>query len=602
MLDYKVSAQQIIQRVGGNENINKVIHCSTRLRFTLNNFDKVDLDGLKEVEGVLGAITAAGQCQVIIGNNVIEMFDAVHKELGNSTERSGSSSVKSKMSTGAVLLDFLIGVFQPLVPAIAGGGMLKSMLLLFSALGWMSTTSTLYTVLNVIGSAPLTFLPVLVAYTTATKLNVNPLVATSAVSALLLPEMTALLTKGFSIFGLHVTNISYASQVFPAILCVLLYAVLERVLNKYTPKPIRIFFVPMVALAITVPITLLFLGPAGYVFGEGITTVIFFLYNHFGWVATATLAALLPLMVSMGMHKAFVPYAVAQTATSAGEPLYLAASLGHNLSESGVCFAIALRTKDKKLRATAISSGISALFGITEPALYGVTLQHKRALTSVMVGGAIGGGFVGFVGLKAFVAVGPGVASLTAFADPHNSMNLIWAIVGTALTFIVSFIIGFFAWKENSAIVETTNATKTHKIGAVKLALPIKGAVEQLADVNDNVFSSGILGDGIAVIPDEGKLYAPIAGEIEMVYETNHALGMKTASGVEILFHIGIDTVQLKGKGFTPYVQPGDKVKKGDLLMEFDLDTITSAGYDPTVMMIITDPNEQDIQLPVALV
>lgn len=601
MIDYKSSAKDIIRLVGGKSNINKVIHCSTRLRFTLNDFDQADLEGLKKVTGVMGAVIAAGQCQVIIGNNVIEMFDAVHAELGQ-LDGATAPTKKQKMKPGAVLLDFLIGVFQPLIPAIAGGGMLKSILMLFAAFGWMSTTSSTYSVLNMVGSAPLTFLPILVAYTTAQKLDVNPLVAMSAVSALLLPDMTVALAKGISFAGMSITNISYASQVFPAILSVLLYAVLEKILTKYSPKAIRIFFVPLVALTITVPLTLLFLGPAGYVFGEGFTKIIFFFYDRFGFIATAVLAGLLPILVSLGMHKAFVPYAVAQVATKAGEPLYMASSVGHNFAESGVCFAVALKSKDKNTRATAISAGISALFGITEPALYGLTLQNKRALGSVMAAGAIGGGFLGLFSVKAFVAVGPGVASMTAFTSASDSMNLIWAIVGAAVSIVVAFVLGLVFWKDRKEVTEAAaEKTRVHKLGAVELASPVAGTVEPLAQVDDSVFSSGVLGDGIAIIPDEGKLYAPADGTIAMVYETKHALGMTTADGVEILFHIGIDTVKMNGKGFTPHVVQGQAVKKGDLLMEFDLDQIADAGYDPTVMMIVTDNKQQDVEFPAVL-
>ncbi|MBZ2406335.1 beta-glucoside-specific PTS transporter subunit IIABC [Liquorilactobacillus hordei] len=598
MIDYKSSAKDIIRLVGTKENIIKVIHCSTRLRFTLSDFDKVDLNELKEVTGVMGAIIAAGQCQVIVGNNVVEMFDAVQGELGSLGD-SPKTSQKQKMKPGAVFLDFLIGVFQPLIPAIAGGGMLKSILLLFSSFGWMSATSSTYSILNLIGSAPLIFLPLLVGFTTAQKLNVNPVVAMSAVAALLLPDMTTALTKGATFLGMGITNITYASQVFPAILCVLLYSILERILTKYSPKAIRIFFVPLVALTITVPITLLFLGPAGYIFGEGFTKIIFFFYSYFGFVATALLAGLLPLLVSLGMHKAFIPYAVAQVSTTAGEPLYLPASIGHNFAESGVCFAVAIRTKDKTIRATAISAAISAFFGITEPALYGITLQNKRALGSVMAAGAIGGGLVGFFGVKAFVAVGPGIASMTMFTSKTDNSNLLWAFVGMAVTMIISFVIGLITWKDRSETIEVAEEKiKMHKIGAVKLTAPVIGKIEPVSQVGDSVFSSGILGEGIAIIPQEGKLFAPIDGKVTMVYETKHALGMTTDDGIEILFHIGIDTVKMNGKGFELHVEQGQNVKQGELLIEFDIDQISNDGYDPTVMMIVTDNKQQDVEFP----
>lgn len=596
MTDYQASATAIIKAVGGKENVTELIHCSTRLRFTLANFDQADLDTLKKVPGVLGAVIAAGQCQVIIGNDVVEMFDAVNAELG----MLDAKKHQNKQKWTQVALDFIIGIFQPLVPAIAGGGILKSLLMLFAMLGWMSDKSSTYQILTFIGTAPLYFLPILVAITTAQKLKVNVLVAVSTVAALILPDMTTALTAGTQFMSLPVRNITYASQVFPAILCVLFYAVLEKYITKYCPKAIRIFFVPLLCMAIAVPVTLLVLGPAGYIFGEGFTAVVLFLFNHFGWVATALLAAVLPFMVATGMHKAMIPYVVSSMSSIKSELLYLPASLAHNMSESGTCFAIAIRTKDKATRATAISAGISALFGITEPALYGITLQNKRAMISVMASSLVGGAYVGFVGLKAFALVGPGLASLTMYVDKTNAANLVHALWGFAISLILSFILGLVLWQDKK-ITETDDQKAMHVIGSEALTAPVSGQVIALTEVNDSVFSSGVLGDGIAIIPDNDELLAPVDGEIMMVYETQHALGLKTAGGAEILFHVGLDTVQLAGKFFDAQVQEGQQVKQGDVLLKFDLAQIKAAGFDPTVMMIVTSQSQQGIDLPTVM-
>ncbi|QFP78812.1 beta-glucoside-specific PTS transporter subunit IIABC [Latilactobacillus graminis] len=593
MTDYQTSAKAIIKAVGGKQNVTGLIHCSTRLRFTLANFDQADLKALKKIPGVLGAVIATGQCQVIIGNDVVEMFDAVNATLGVLDVNQGQNQQKWTQ----VILDFIIGIFQPLVPAIAGGGILKSLLMLFAMLGWMSDKSSTYQILTFIGTAPLYFLPILVAITTAQKLKVNVLVAVSTVAALLLPDMTTALTAGMQFMSLPVRNITYASQVFPAILCVSFYAVLEKYITKYCPKAIRIFFVPLLCMAIAVPVTLLVLGPAGYIFGEGFTAVILFLFSHFGWVATALLAAVLPFMVATGMHKAMIPYVVSAMSSVKSELLYIPASLAHNISESGTCFAIAIKTKDKAMRATAISAGISALFGITEPALYGITLQNKRAMFSVMASSLVGGAYVGFVGLKAFAVVGPGLASMTLFVDKANAANLVHALWGFAISLVLSFILGLILWQDKKTTVD--NGQKAmHVVGSEVLATPISGQVIALTAVNDNVFSSGVLGDGIAVIPDSGELLAPSDGEIMMVYETQHALGLKTAGGAEILFHVGLDTVQLAGKYFDAQVQTGQPVKQGDVLLKFDLAQIKAAGFDPTVMMIVTNSSEQGVDLP----
>lgn len=591
-MDFNTSAKEIIAGVGGAKNVATLIHCSTRLRFTLNDFDQVDLEALKKVDGVLGAVIAGGQCQVIIGNDVIEMFDAVDAQLAGKT---GSTAAKgSKQSFGKVALDFIIGVFQPLVPAIAGGGILKAVLMLLAMLGWVSDKSQTYQILNIVGGAPLYLLPLLVAITAAQKLKVNPLVAVSTVGVLILPDMVTMLTKGTELFGMKVMNVTYSSQVFPAILSVLFYALMERLFTKYSPKPIRIFFVPMMAMLITAPVTLLFLGPLGYVVGEGFVSVILFLNTHLGWLATALLAGVLPFMVATGMHKPMIPYVVSSFSAVGKEALYLPASLAHNISESGTCFAVALRTKNTKLRATAISAGISAFFGITEPALYGVTLQHKRALISVIVGGVIGGTYIGIAGLNAFTLVGPGFASLPMFVDKSDPANLIHALIGFVISFVVSFVAGLLLWK-NEAETNTDDVKKTSEVAAEDLNAPIAGQVMPLSEVPDDVFSQGLIGQGIAVNPSEGRLVAPTAGTIEMVYETKHALGMKTDNGAELLFHIGLDTVQLNGQYFESAVQVGQHVEAGDVLETFDLDKIKAAGYNPITMMVVTNQSDYTV-------
>ncbi|WP_331837360.1 beta-glucoside-specific PTS transporter subunit IIABC [Bacillus paralicheniformis] len=601
-MNYTQTARDVLQHVGGKENIAHLEHCSTRLRFTLIDQNKANVPALEKTPGVI-AVRMSGQCQVVIGNDVIEVYEKLTGLLGGSPsgQNGSSNQPKEKRKVGTVLLDFIVGVFQPLVPAIAGGGILKSFLLLFSLFGLMDAKGQTYQILNMVGDAPLYFLPLLVAVTTANKLKVNPLVALSAVGALILPNMTAMLTEGAQLFSFDVKNITYAYQVFPAILSVLLYAQMEKWFTRISPKPIRIFFVPMMSLVITVPITLLLLGPIGFTAGQGFTAIILAMFDKVGWVAVAILAAVLPFMVASGMHKAMVPYAVTTMGNLGKEALYLPASLAHNIAESGACFAVALRTKDKVLRSTAISAGISAFFGITEPALYGVTLQNKRVLSSVMIGSFIGGIFIGLVGLQAFVLVGPGLASMSMFISDELPRNFMFAVIGFAISFVVAFAAAFIFGKDRKT--EETEKEAEQGVFAEKLGAdetfksPVIGQMISLSDVEDDIFSSKVMGEGIAIIPSKGELYAPVDGEISLLFETNHALGMKTANGVEVLFHIGIDTVQLEGKFFTPLVQAGDKVKTGDLLIQFDLEKIKEAGYDPVTLAVITNTDQYDIKV-----
>ena len=583
-MNVKETATAIVELIGGKENIAHLEHCSTRLRFTLKDNGLVQKDALEKVDGVIG-VRQNVQCQVIIGNDVVEVYDEVMNVLGHELTADGGSEGKQKQSWGAVLLDFIISIFQPLIPAVAGGGVLKSLLLLASVTGLMDNTSQTYQILNLIGGAPLYFLPILVAITTANKLKVNQLVAVSAVGALILPELTTLLTDGAAFMGFGLQNIAYASQVFPAILTVLFYAQIEKLFTRISPKPIRIFFVPMMSLVITVPVALLILGPLGFEVGTIFSAAIIWLYAHLGWVATGILAAVLPLMVVTGMHKAMIPYAVSSMSEMGAELLYLPASLAHNIAEAGACFAVSVRTKDQKLRSTAVSAGISALFGITEPALYGVTILHKRVLYGVMASSLVGGAVAGLFAIKAFALVGPGLASITMFVDEANPMNLVWAVVTLGVSFAVSFVLVLFLFKDKVVENKTTVADPKAEV----LSKPVDGQVVALSEVNDEVFSSGMIGEGFGIIPTSGELIAPEDGEITMLFETNHAIGLKTRNGAELLFHIGLDTVQLEGKHFTPYVKAGDQVKQGQPLIQFDLEAIKAAGFDPIVICVVTN-------------
>lgn len=575
-MNHLQTALDIIAQVGGAENIEHIEHCSTRLRLSLYDNSKINETALTNIDGVLG-VRVNVQCQVIIGHDVVQVFDAVRSLVGS--PQAGGQHTPARANRGAQIVDFVISVFQPLVPAIAGGGVLKSLLLLLDVMGWLSRDSSTYKVLDNIGSAPLYFLPILVAITTAMKLKANVLVAVSAVSVMVLPAMTKQLAEGTAFMSFDLRNVAYASQVFPAILCVLFYAQTEKLFNRYSPGALRIFLSPMLSLLVTVPVTLLILGPLGYELGAGLATVILWLYGKLGFVATGLLAAALPFMVAAGMHKPMLPYAVASMSQFGREMLYLPASLAHNIAESGACLAIALKSKDKVLKSTAFSAGISALFGITEPALYGVTLLNKKALYSVILGGVVGGAFIGWMGIQAFALVGPGLASISMFVSPDNAMNIVWAFAGAGLSFAVAFISALLLWRDKAP----------EKTDTLTFTRPVEGQIIPLENVNDDVFSRKIMGDGIAIVPSQGILRAPADGSVVNVFESGHALSLLTDTGVELIFHIGIDTIRLQGEGFSAKVAEGQHVKRGDTLIEFSLDTITAAGFDPVVMMVVTN-------------
>lgn len=597
-MDYKRVAREVLKNVGGESNVAHLEHCSTRLRFTLVDSKKADIEALKAVKGVMGVIMTA-QCQVVIGNDVIEVFDELNKIATFNGDKTQTSESGEKKKIGAAILDFIVGVFQPLIPAIAGAGILKAMLSLFVLFHWMEDTSVVYKTLYYTADAALYFLPLMVAITTATKLKVNKLVALSAVGALIIPNMTTMIADGATLFGMNIKVIQYTYQVFPAILSVIFLAVVEKLVTKISPKPIRVFFVPLICFVVVIPVTLLFLGPLGFVIGEGLTEIILTLYKHLGWIAVAILAAILPFMIATGMHKALVPYAVSSITNSGEELLYMPASLAHNISEGGACFAVAIKTKDSELRSAAISAGISAIFGITEPALYGVTLQKKRALAGVVAGSFIGGLVVGLAALKAFVAMGPGLAGMAMFVDKDNAMNIVWACVGFGVSVLVSFIVTLILYKDDEGKAAAgqsdkmdTEASQAITVKAVELISPVNGQLIPMEEVKDDVFRAGILGKGIGVIPADGRIYAPADGRIDTVFETNHAITLVAENGGEVLIHVGLDTVNLKGEGFKPVVKAGENVKAGDLLMEADIDFIKSRGFDSTTVMVITNSDD----------
>ncbi|UJW58057.1 PTS glucose transporter subunit IIA [Bacillus sp. A116_S68] len=598
-MDYKQVAKEVIKRVGGKENISHFEHCSTRLRFSLVDNRKADVAELEQIDGVM-AVKMTAQCQVVIGNEVVEVYDEVVNELGGTVNGEGSNQSKEKRRIGSVLLDFLVGVFQPLIPAIAGGGVLKSVLMLLSLIGVMDSNSEAYQIFMLIGDAPLYFLPILVAITTANKLRANMLVAASTVGVLLLPNMIAMMEEGTALFTFSLQNVGYSYQVFPAILTVIVFAQVEKFWTKISPKPIRIFFVPMMSMAMTAPIALLLLGPFGFTLGQGFASVILTIFEYVGWIAVPLLAAILPFMVATGMHKAMVPYVITTLGEMGKEILYLPASLAHNIAESGACFAVAIRTKDKKLKATAISAGISALFGITEPALYGVTIQYKKVLYSVMIGSFVGGAFIGLVGIQAFVPVGPGLASLTMFISEELPKNILYAIFGLIISFVTAFIAALILFREKKDPEETQQNVKPIQVtdNNEVLKSAVKGELMPLTEVKDDVFSTKIMGEGVAIIPVKGELYAPVAGKIEMIFNTNHALGMKLANGAQVLFHVGIDTVQLNGKYFESKVSVDDEVKQGDLLLTFDLEKLIDEGFDPVIVCVVTNKEDYAVEMP----
>lgn len=601
------SARAILDHVGGAANVASLHHCSTRLRFTLADDSRADEAALKATPGVIGVVLGT-QTQVIVGSGVNDYFREIEKLRSGGGGRAAAriDAAKPKLTVkraGSVFMDFVVGVFTPIIPAVAGAGIFKSFLILAVALGWLQTTDQTYQVLTAIPDAVFFFLPLLVTYTAAKKLDVNIPLALGIVGLLVFPAFATLLTQegGVALFGLTVPAIAYNAQVFPPILAVLLLAVVERFARRISPSVISTFLVPLICFVVVAPATIFLLGPLGFFLGTLLTGAMLWLYGTLGWIAVALMAAALPFIVSVGMHKAFIPPTVATMASAGKESFYLVASLAHNLAEAGSSLAIAVRTKNKTLRGTAISSGISAFFGITEPALYGVTLQNRRAIISVVIGAFVGGSYLGIAAISAFALVSPGAASISMFIDMANPWNLLHAVIGALVAMAVSFVVSLVIWKDSDSatvrLLEQQAGTSTSvKTGAAAgIVAPMTGEVIALEKVDDPVFSGGILGPGVAIRPTEGEVRAPITGTVSSLLPSRHALGILGDDGLEVLVHVGLDTVRLEGAPFTAHVAQGDRVEAGQHVLTADLAAIEAAGLDITTPVVVLNGDAYDV-------
>lgn len=601
------SARAILEHVGGAANVASLHHCSTRLRFTLADDSQADEAALKATPGVIGVVLGT-QTQVIVGSGVNDYFREIEKIRTGSGTRAAArvDSAKPKLTlkrAGSVFMDFVVGVFTPIIPAVAGAGIFKSFLILAVALGWLQTTDQTYQVLTAIPDAVFFFLPLLVTYTAAKKLDVNIPLALGIVGLLVFPTFAGLLTQegGVALFGLTVPAIAYNAQVFPPILAVLLLAVVERFARRISPSVISTFLVPLICFVVVAPATIFLLGPLGFFLGTLLTGAMLWLYGTLGWIAVALMAAALPFIVSVGMHKAFIPPTVATMASAGKESFYLVASLAHNLAEAGSSLAIAVRTKNKTLRGTAISSGISAFFGITEPALYGVTLQNRRAIISVVIGAFVGGSYLGIAAISAFALVSPGAASISMFIDMANPWNLLHAVIGALVAMITSFVVSLVIWKDSDSatvrLLEQQAGTSAPVAAraAGEIVAPVTGEVIALEKVDDPVFSGGILGPGVAIRPTDGEVRAPITGTVSSLLPSRHALGILGDDGLEVLVHVGLDTVRLEGAPFTAHVAQGDRVEAGQHVLTADLAAIEAAGLDITTPVVVLNGDAYDV-------
>ena len=598
-MDTRQLATRIVELVGDAGNVQACAHCYTRLRFTLKDNDKAQMDELKALDGVLDVQQVGAQTQVIIGPGVNKVYDAVADVIGTTGSGSESDDGAPAEKAGLVsqLMDTVTGIFGPIIATLVAGGMTKAIMAICVLFG-LSKTSQEYVIFNFIADAPFYFLPISIAFSSAKKFGANPYLALIVMGALIHPNFAALVTKGdpLSFFGIPVMLVSYSSSVLPAILITWFMAYVQRFAEKIAPEFIKAILVPMLTVLVTAPVGLLLIGPIGTFLGQGLAAIMNVLDSYAPFLVPTAMGAFTPLLVFVGMHNTLLPVATVQLSTQGYETVFGPGMLASNIAQGAASLAVGLKLKDEKAKQLALSASATALCGITEPALYGVTFRRKRVLVSVMVGGGIAGLFAGLTGLVRYAFGSPGLPTLPVFIG-ENPMNIVLALSTVAISFVTTFLLTwFFGMRgEDSApkLAERVEGQNTDvALETVTVASPLDGKVIALSDVADKTFASGVIGRGAAVVPADGTIYAPVDGTVIAVFETKHAIGLMGADGEEVLIHLGIDTVELGGKGFDIKVAQGDEVHVGQVLGTMDLEAVRAAGYDVTTPVIVTNSNE----------
>lgn len=589
-MDYKQLGLDILARVGGKGNVSKLTHCATRLRMEFNDDSKVEAKAIEALPGVISVVERGGQFQIVVGNNVQQTFRTLQKEIG---DLSGRQSEKKSQARGGVIsqiISVISTTFTPVIPAITGAGMIKALLAILKLTGTIDAASPTYHLLDTIADAAFFFLPVLLAYGAAIKFECNPILAMTIAGVLLHPNLAQMLAAGTPIdfIGIPVRMADYAGSVLPIIFTVWLMSYIERFAEKVSPTMIKFFTKPMIILLVTAPLALVVVGPFGIFLNDLVAAGATIVDGKASWLIPMLMGGLQPFLVITGTAWAMTPIATGQLSKNGFEMINGPGMLASNIAQGAATLCVAFRTKNKNLRQLASSAGFTALLGITEPSLYGVTLKLRRPLIAAMIGGGCAGIYAGLSGLVRYAFVSPGLAALPAFIG-ENPMNIVHALVTCAIAIVVTFALTWILGFEDP--VEEQDATVTDPVsdGEQQIFSPLSGQLVALDQVNDDVFSQGLLGQGVAILPQEGLLRAPLNGEVVTFLPSKHAVGIKGDNGVELLVHIGIDTVNLAGQHFSSNLQVGDRVKVGDELVRFDLAAIAGLGYDLTTPVLVVN-------------
>lgn len=598
--NYAKTAETVLEKVGGEKNVVGLTHCMTRLRFVLKDGNAPKDAEIEKIPGVIRVIRQGGQYQVVIGNEVSNVYNELLK-LGKFEESTGNGQGDgTKENLFSRLSGFIAGCMTPLLPAMLGCGMIKVVLTLLTTFNLVDSAGSTYIALEAAGDAFFYFMPILLAMTTAKRLGSNIYLAMVMAAFLLHPKLGALLAEGSTTyFGLPVTSASYASSVLPVLLMVPLMGYIERFAEKICPSLVKVFLKPLIVIFVTIPLALVVVGPLGSILGNYLAAGVNLLYTNVGWLAIMLLSAAMPFIVMTGMHYALLPIATIGLASLGFDAVLIITMFCSNLAQGAASIAVAVKNKDKNVKSAASAAGISAIVaGVTEPAMYGVTLKYKTPMIASVIGAGAAGLYAGITHLVAYSMGGsPSSLSIIQMIGGDSFKNMTNGIITLLISLVVTFVMTMILYKPE--VVEGDSAAgsqpveeKKPLVETIELSSPLTGTVIPLTQVEDAVFSGGILGEGVALIPEEGKVFAPVDGTISAITDTKHAVGMTSDNGVEILIHVGLDTVQLGGEGFVLHCKTGDKVKKGALLLEFDMEKIKEAGFALTTPVLVSNMNQ----------
>lgn len=590
--NYTNMAEQIIKNVGGVDNVLQLTHCVTRLRFQLKDYNIANRDIIKDIDGVLSIVEGNNQFQIVVGDEVEYIYDAINKKYRINDFSSNQHSKNSSKNIVINILNKLTVIFNPIVTALAGAGMLKALLVILSTYNFLATTDSTYKILSAAGNSVFYFLPLFLAISCAKAFNCNIFISLGIAASLMEPNFTSLIKNNGDIvnfFMFPVVLMSYSGTLIPAIISIYVYSKLEIILKKIIPKSLELFLSSMIALMIMVPLTIMVIGPIGVFLGDAVGNIINVISNKSGLFAGALIGGSWTLLVMLGIHWGVVPIMVnniSRLGFDVIRPMIAAATF----ASSGAAFGVFLKSKNKKTKAFALSSLLPSLLGgITEPIIYGISIKYKKPFVAQIIAGTVAGAFLGATKTKAIVYVFPALTTLPAFFGDTFKFYCIGISISFFLSAIITYILGFDEIETLSVGKNENKISESIKNGVFELKSCVNGDIIELKDVKDEAFSSKSLGDGLAFIPSDGIIKSPFDSIVDALPSSKHAIGLSLDCGIELLIHIGIDTVNLQGRGFEVLVKEGDRILQGQDLIKFDIETLIKENYDTTVIMVITN-------------